>query len=407
MREERIVVTGYGIISSLGYGVQRTLDALQKGESHIGPSLHLSTIHKELPVGEVPYSTDELKQQLNIPANQTITRTPLLAMMALKEAITTSSLTDPTRTAFINGTTVGGMEMSEELYWGFYEGEKTDYIAAHDCGAGTEIASKLFGHFDRMTTVSTACSSAANSLILGCDLIRSGRVDAAIVGGTEALSKFHLNGFNSLMILEKKNCTPFDKESHGLNLGEGAAYLVIERESVAIARGARIICEVSGYANTCDAFHQTATSGQAIGATTAMKKALEKSQLSASDIDYINAHGTGTPDNDLHESIALKNVFGENVPSFSSTKSYTGHTTSAAGGVEAVISVLCLEHGFMPANVGFQAPIEETGLTPVLTTTKKTLKHVMSNSFGFGGNDSVCIFSQYNPSQEERKEGQV
>ena len=267
------------------------------------------------------------------------------------------------------------------------------YIKAHDCGAGTEMASHLFGHFKMMTTISTACSSAANSIILGADLIKAGKVKAAIVGGTESLSKFHLNGFNSLMILEHQPCRPFDKNNQGLNLGEGAGFIIIEDESSALKRGANIICELSGYANACDAYPQTATSANSEGATAAMTKAISNSHLQPSDIDYINAHGTGTADNDLHESIALKRVFGENVPDFSSTKGFTGHTTSAAGAVESVISIIALQNGFIPANIGFSEPIEETGLKPVSKTTPKELTHVMTNSFGFGGNDSSVLLS--------------
>lgn len=395
---EKIVVTGYGIISSLGSGVEKTREALLKEEKSIGRVAHLCTKHTEIPCGEVKESDEELKHQLGIGNDVVITRTPLLALIALKEALETSKLTDKISTAFINGTTVGGMEKSEKYYNDFFEGKHTEYIAAHDCGAGTELVSHLFGRFDFMTTISTACSSAANSVILGADLIKTGRVDAAIVGGTESLSKFHLNGFNSLMILEHQPCRPFEKSNQGLNLGEGAGYIVIERESVAKARGAHILCELSGYANTCDAFHQTATSETSEGEYKAMTQALHKAHLETTDIDYINAHGTGTADNDLHESIALKRVFGEHIPPFSSTKSFTGHTTSAAGAVESVISILALQHGFIPANLGFSEPIEATGLIPVKKTIQKELNHVMTNSFGFGGNDSSCIFSKYQPS---------
>lgn len=392
---EKIVVTGYGIISSLGIGVDKTKEALLKEERSIGKVFHLQTEHTDIPCGEVKESDDELRKHLGIAGDYIVTRTPLLAMTAFKEALQTSGITDSTNTAFINGTTVGGMEKSELYYNEFFNGKHTEYITAHDCGAGTEQVGQLFGHFSFMTTISTACSSAANSIILGADLIKAGKVDAAIVGGTESLSKFHLNGFNSLMILEHEACRPFDKNNQGLNLGEGAAFLVIEKESNAQKRGAHILCELAGYANTCDAFHQTATSAESTGAYLAMSKALQNAGLNATDIDYINAHGTGTEDNDIHESIALKRVFGENIPPFSSTKSYTGHTTSAAGAVESVISIIALLNNFMPANIGFSEPIAATGLRPIVHTTKKQLNTIMTNSFGFGGNDSSCIFSKY------------
>ncbi len=393
----RIVVTGMGIICSLGCGTEEVFASLRAGVACVGAARHLRTIHTELPVGEVSMSNEEMISLLGLPADMVVTRTPLLGMVAFQQAVNQAGLTDATRTAFVNGTTVGGMEKSEQYYLDFFEGKHTEYIGAHDCGAGTEQIGRLFGHLDSMCTISTACSSATNAIIMGANLIKSGRVEAAIVGGTESLSKFHLNGFNSLMILDHDNCKPFDKNRNGLNLGEGAAYLVIESEESARARGCEPICELSGYANACDAFHQTATSPEGEGAYLAMKGALAKAGLRPSDIDYINAHGTGTGNNDQCESVAIKRVFGDEMPRFSSTKAFTGHTTSAAGAVEAVISILALTNNYIPANLNFSEPIEETGLTPVSEGMESvSLRHVMSNSFGFGGNDSSCIFSKIN-----------
>ena len=384
-----------GIICGLGCGTRAVFDALRAGKPAIGTVRHLRTSHTELPVSEVAMSDEEMIEMLRLPSDMVVTRTPLLGMVAFQQAVEQSGLTDAVRTAFVNGTTVGGMEKSEQYYLEFFEGKHTEYIAAHDCGAGTEQIGRLFGHLDAMYTISTACSSATNALIMGANLIRSGKADAAIVGGTESLSKFHLNGFNSLMILDHEPCKPFDKNRNGLNLGEGAAYLVIETAESARKRGATPLCELSGYANACDAFHQTATSPDGEGPFLAMTGALNRAGLKPADIDYINAHGTGTGNNDLCESVAIKRVFGDHVPPFSSTKSFTGHTTSAAGAVEAVISILSLTNGFIPANLNFSSAIEESGLTPVTKGLSDVdLRHVMSNSFGFGGNDSSCIFSK-------------
>ena len=384
-----------GIICGLGCGTRAVFDALRAGKPAIGKVHHLRTSHEELPVSEVALSNEEMIGMLRLPSDMVVTRTPLLGMVAFRQAVEQSGLTDAVRTAFVNGTTVGGMEKSEQYYLDFFEGKHTEYIAAHDCGAGTEQIGRLFGHLDAMYTISTACSSATNALIMGANLIRSGKADAAIVGGTESLSKFHLNGFNSLMILDHEPCKPFDKNRNGLNLGEGAAYLVIETAESARKRGATPLCELSGYVNACDAYHQTATSPEGEGPFLAMTGALNRAGLKPADIDYINAHGTGTGNNDLCESVAIKRVFGDRVPPFSSTKSFTGHTTSAAGAVEAVISILSLTNGFIPANLNFSSAIEESGLTPVTKGLSDVdLRHVMSNSFGFGGNDSSCIFSK-------------
>ena len=223
-------------------------------------------------------------------------------------------------------------------------------------------------------------------------MIRCGEADIVVVGGSECITKFHLNGFNSLMILDTEPCRPFDATRNGLNLGEGAAYLVLESEESAKRRGAKAQALLSGYGNACDAFHQTASSPEGEGAYLAMKKALEMAEIQPSDIDYINAHGTGTPNNDTSESQAMIRLFDGEVPPVSSTKPFTGHTTSASGSIEAVFCILALQHGFLPVNLNWSQPMEN-GIVPVSQPVKKTLKHVLCNAFGFGGNDSSLLLS--------------
>ena len=399
---DAIVVTGMGIVTGIGVGVESTLDALLHCRSGVGAVRYLSTAHTDIPVCEVPMTEGEMRQRMDIPADVVTTRTPLLSLMAMREALQQSHLQpDSGRVALINGTTVGGMEKSEQLYLGFFDDKDVAYIAAHDCGAGTAYAADFFGRFSQTTTISTACSSASNAIILGANLIKSGRADKAVVGGTECLSKFHLNGFNTLMILDRERCRPFDDGRNGLNLGEGAAFLVIERESDAKARGAEILCTLEGYANSCDAFHQTATSPEGEGAYLAMTQALADSGLQPSDIDYINAHGTGTQNNDSSEGNAILRVFGNDYPPISSTKAFTGHCTSAAGSVEAVISILAMQHGFIPPSLGFETPMADVPVVPQKSLkTGVSLTHVMTNSFGFGGNDSSLIFGKYQPEKQ-------
>lgn len=225
-------------------------------------------------------------------------------------------------------------------------------------------------------------------------MIKAGLVDIAVVGGSEALSKFHLNGFNTLMILDGERCRPFDKDRAGINLGEGAAYLVIESESSAKARGAEILGELSGYANTCDAYHQTASSDNGDGAYLSMTKALAMAGLQPDEIDYVNAHGTGTPNNDITELAAMRRVFGDKLPKFSSTKAFTGHTTSASGSIESVICLLAINRGFIPVNLGFKNEIDNDA-KPVDKTIIAEVDHVVDNAFGFGGNDTTLIFSKH------------
>ena len=395
--KESIVITGSGIVSSIGLDKQETLSSLLAGKSGVSPVRYLKTAHREFPVGEVPLSDEEMKSRLGINAEPT-TRTVLMGMLALDEALGEARLlgTDGRRAILVSGTTVGGMDKSEQFFSDYLQNDsRNDYIKIHDCGTTTDMIASRFGIFSMATTVSTACSSAANALILGANLIRSGLTDIAVVGGTECITKFHLNGFHSLMILDREPCRPFDATRAGLNLGEGAAWIVLEREHSALQRGVPILARLSGYGNACDAFHQTASSDDGEGAFLAMDKALRMAGLQPSDIDYVNAHGTGTPNNDASESQALRRLFGSSLPPVSSTKGMTGHTTSASGAIESVISLLALRHRFIPANVGWHTPMDN-GITPVSHVMPDTnLRHVMCNSFGFGGNDSSLIISLY------------
>jgi len=195
------------------------------------------------------------------------------------------------------------------------------------------------------------------------------------------------------MILDKEHCHPFDESRKGLNLGEAAAYLVLEKESEALKKKKKIYAYVSGYANANDAHHQTASSHDGTGPYLAMNHALEKAGLQPAEIDYINVHGTGTENNDLTESIALKRLFNDKVPPFSSTKAFTGHTLGAAGVIESVFSIIALQEQKLLPNINFKNKIEETGLVPVTEVKEAKIDHVLTNSFGFGGNDSSLIFS--------------
>lgn len=372
------------------------LSSLLNHKSGLGEIQYLATAHHEFPVGEVKLSDEEMIEILNLPDDGYYTRTFLMGAIALKEAIETSGLSSEMirNAAFINGTTVGGMDKSEIHYQDFLSSDKfKGYIRTHDCGACTDLIAALFGKFAMVTTLSTACSSAANSIILGANLLESGRFDTVIAGGSECLTKYHLNGFNTLRILDTENCRPFDATRAGINLGEGAAYVVLERMSSALKRGVKPICRLSGWGNACDAFHQTATSENGDGAYKAMNNALEMARLSPSDIDYINAHGTGTQNNDLTEGNALKRVFGDILPFMSSTKSFTGHTTSASGSIETVICALAILNKFTPVNLNYSNPMNN-GIKPVVEDNRGiNLNHVMCNSFGFGGNDSSLIIS--------------
>lgn len=396
----KIFVTGAGIISALGNGLETTLQALMEGRSGVGAIHHLRTGHADIPAGEVAASNAEMAEMLGVGYPESELRTVLMGAIAAREALTAARLSDADvrRAAFISGTTVGGMDKTEECFRKIFESNAaTDEVAElqyNDCGITTRLIARRTGHFAMMTTASTACSSAANAIILGANMIRAGMYDIVVAGGSEALTRFHLNGFNTLMILDRDRCRPFDRDRAGINLGEGAAYIVLESETSALNRGVTPLAELSGYANTCDAFHQTASSADGEGPYRAMSEALEMAGLTPADISYINAHGTGTPNNDASEMAAMKRIFGEKLPPFSSTKPLTGHATSAAGAIEAVICLLALREHFIPASAGFANPIDG-GEAPVTVTVRDVeLNHVISNSFGFGGNDSSLIFSR-------------
>lgn len=393
---EQIWITGAGIISSIGVGKEETCRSLLEERSGIGQLKYLKTEHHEFPVGEVKLTDDEMCQRLNIDKSVPMTRTALMGMLALQEAIADAGLKkdDLKNVGIVSGTTVGGMDKSELYYLDFLENDtRNEYIRTHDCGACTEMIADHFGRFAFATTISTACSSAANAIVLGADMIRNGDAECVIVGGSECITKFHLNGFNSLMILDKEHCRPFDATRAGLNLGEGAAFIVLESESHARRRNCKAKAVLAGYANACDAFHQTASSPDGEGAFRSMTAALQMAGLDYTKIDYINAHGTGTPNNDASESSAIRRIWGDVVPRMSSTKSFTGHTTSASGSIETVICLLAIQNGFVPANLNFCTEDAQC-IRPVEKTIRNMkLNNVLCNSFGFGGNDTSIVIS--------------
>lgn len=391
-----ISVTGLGIICSIGNDADSVLDSLRKKESGVGSMKYLHSKHSYLPVGEVQLSNDQMKDMLGIKDETPMSRTTLMGAIAIRQALNHAGITveelNGKRVALISGTTVGGMDLTEN----YYEQMKTDdsllYLPkSNECGKSTEEMAEIIGLTDAQTcTISTACSSALNSIILGSEMLKRDEVDVVIAGGSEALSRFHLNGFNTLMILDKEQCRPFDDTRAGLNLGEGAAFVVLEKNSD------KSLAFVAGYGNRCDAFHQTASSDNGEGAYLAMKDALEMARLKPEDIQYVNAHGTGTPNNDITESQSLKRIFGENMPEISSTKAFTGHTTSASGSIEAVICILAMQNNFTPANLGWENKIEG-GIVPTLGNDNIVLENVICNSFGFGGNDSSMVISKSAP----------
>lgn len=394
-----VAITGMGIISAIGNNVEENYTSLIERKIGISKISKINTIHKDhIMVGEIAFTNQELEQQLELSPNNNYSRTALLGLTAAKEAINNAGISDINnyKTGLISATSVGGMDKTEAYYYDYFENKAAQkYIEGHHAGHSTQkIAEQLGIEQSFVSTISTACSSAANAIMLGARLIKSGQLDRVIVGGTDCLSKFTINGFKSLMILSDTYNSPFDENRKGLNLGEAAAFLVLESNKIVQAKNKPVLAYVKGYGNANDAYHQTASSENGEGATLAMQQALKTAELSSSDISYINAHGTATGNNDLSEGRAILRVFENAVPDFSSTKAYTGHTLAAAGAIEAVYSVLALQNNMVYPNLNFKTQMKEFNLTPQLELKKKALKTVMSNSFGFGGNCSTIIFSK-------------
>ncbi len=394
-----VAITGMGIISAIGNNVEENYNSLISGNKGIYRISKLDTIHKNaIMVGEITLTNKELEEQLGIPLNNNYSRTALLGLVAAKEAIANANILDITahKTGLISATSVGGMDMTEKYYYDYLESDANrKYIEGHHAGDSTQkIAEELGIKESLVTTISTACSSAANAIMYGARLIKAGKLDRVVVGGADCLSKFTINGFKTLMILSDTYNTPFDENRKGLNLGEAAAFLVLESDAIVEKENKKVLAYVKGYGNANDAYHQTASSENGDGATLAMQKALKVANIKADAIDYINAHGTATGNNDLSEGRAILRVFKNAVPDFSSTKPYTGHTLAAAGGIEAVYSILALQNNVIFPNLNFKTPMKEFAITPQKELKEKELNTVLSNSLGFGGNCSTVIFSK-------------
>ncbi len=392
----RIFISGMGVISAVGKNVAENHASLSAGKCGIKPmELIDSKYAGQLPCGEIKITTPELTQLLNA-SEPGITRTTLLALHAFDEAIKNAGLTNEqicdNGTALISSSTVGGMCLTDELYSDAQQtGSGSPYLSSYDCSSVAMYLQERYKLNGLINTINTACSSSANAIMYGARLIKSGRAQRAIVGGVDCLAKFTINGFNALHILSAATCTPFDANRKGLNLGEGAAFLVLEKEEDLTNRKA--YAELTGYCNSNDAYHPSSLSDEGDGPFLAMQGALQTAQLAPAGIGFINAHGTATENNDAVESKAMLRLFAT-PPPFASTKSNTGHTLGAAGAIEAVYSILNLVHQEIYPSLNFKNAIATTGLIPVEMYKKIPLQHIMSNSFGFGGNCTSLIFSK-------------
>jgi 3-oxoacyl-[acyl-carrier-protein] synthase I len=391
-------IGGGGVICGIGNTLPECVEAFKSMSTGAATMDRLTSAHRDsFPVAEVKADNETLAARAGLPAH--ISRTALLSLIAAREAWESTGLGDIRnyRVGFVSANTVGGMDKTEEFFAEYMQDPQSGHlhqVINHECGSVTEVVADALGIRHHITTISTACSSGANALMYGSRLIRNNMVDVVIAGGTDALTRFTLNGFNTLMILDTESSRPFDETRRGLNLGEGAGYVVLVKDSLVSDLKQQPWCKLSGFANANDAYHQTASSPDGIGNYMAMKGALEMSGLKPSDISYINLHGTGTQNNDSSEGLAVERLFAPHYPPVSSTKSFTGHTLGASGGIEAVFSALAIRDGYLYPNANFSTRMKETPFSPVTAfSAGNDIKHVMSNSFGFGGNCSSLIFS--------------
>tara|TARA_B110000459_G_C16579993_1_gene480823 strand:+ start:306 stop:1475 length:1170 start_codon:yes stop_codon:yes gene_type:complete len=387
-----ISITGVGITSAIGMNLKENLDSLQNLKSGISKIELISGLKENFLGGEIKFTDKELSFiAFGKNKKETLPRSLLLSLISAKEAWGENTINSKIRTVIIGATTVGGMDLSEKC---LEKDKRIRTLEDNNSGLIIDYLGDYFKLDNFKTTISTACSSSTNAIMLGSRMIKNGLADRVLVGGGDSLTKFTVKGFNSLRIYDNELCKPFDNKRKGLNLGEAAAYIVLENnKSMEITKNKKI-ASILGWGNANDAYHQTASSPEGEGAKKSMKLALEEANLSSIDIDYINAHGTATSNNDLSEGRAIEKLFGEK-QLFSSTKAYTGHTLAAAGIVECIYSILSIQNNTIFPTLNYKNQMSELKITPVTHLKKnKEINVILSNSFGFGGNNATIIIGE-------------
>jgi len=362
-----------GIISAMGIGVDATLEALKRAATGIRAlTLFPCPFETPLPVGEVEHLP---RVAVDRP------RTHQLALVAAQEALKHA---DTAPDMVIMGVTTGGMLSTER---DLKQGRRIPRFSPyHAAGSVAEVIAEEYGCGGPVMTVSTACSSGAVAIKLALEALRQGAARTVLVGGADSLCRLTYYGFNSLQIVDRRGARPMDRDRQGMNVGEGAAMLLLE---AARQPPGRAVAEILGGGLSCDAHHPAAPHPEGRGAYDAMTAALSDAGLTPSAIDYVNLHGTGTVENDLSEAVAVRRVFQAHLPPVSSVKGSFGHSLAASGVIEAVVAALCIREGFMPANVGWRHRDEAIGFRPLDAPRTCPVGKVLSNSFGFGGNNAV------------------
>ena len=369
-----VYISGRGIISSMGSGLAATEQTLRENRSAIKPLELFSLLQSSpLPVGQVP----------DLDESESLPRTHLLARIAARQAM--DGCSHPLD-AIILGTTTGGILTTEEM---LKNNEQNKELYRHH-GLNT-VADSIAAELNctgPALVVSTACSSGAVAIAMALKILRNGQAKTVLAGGVDSLSRLTYFGFHSLQLVDQSGCKPLDQNRQGMAVAEGAAMLLLTTE-----KPENCTAELLGAGLSCDAYHAAAPHPEGQGAFMAMQNALADAGLTPEDISYINLHGTGTPDNDLAESKALRRLF-TTLPPLSSIKGASGHSLAAAGAIEAVVATITLSSGLMPANTGLQNVDPVLGLMPLVDPLEHPAKAVLSNSFGFGGNNGSLVFGK-------------
>ena len=385
----RIAVTGLGAVSPFGAGVKAYWTGVAAGTCAITPVTLFDTDGLRCSVAaEVPDLTGSVRRS----------RADRLALAAAAEALEDARVTRRERAdvALLVGAVGGGMLEAEAWYWaraGQGTGGRLSAVRSTLPSSHADVVAHRLGVYGPRETLVTACSSGAAALAMAADLIADGVVDVALAGGADALTRICYMGFSALKLLDPAPCRPFDRARRGMSIGEGAAFVVLEKEGRARARGARVYAELAGAGMTTDAYHVTAPQPDGEGMARAMRAALGQAGIAPAAVGYANAHGTATPQNDRIEARALREVFGEGALLVSSTKSMIGHTMAAAGSLEAVATVLALAHDLVPPTVNLETPDPDVAFDCVPGVARDVrLEHAISNSFGFGGQNVTLLF---------------
>jgi 3-oxoacyl-[acyl-carrier-protein] synthase II len=397
----RVFVTGIGIVSPLARGARSTMDALMRGERAFRP-IQLFDASAQRTTWAAEVSDFSVAEVAPVKDRETWSRTDAMAVLAAREALAHARL-DPSDSDVdlaVGGTT-GGMFETEHLLAEMVRDpsrqEPVALMLSHPLSATADRMRATLGPFRRARSLCSACSGGANAILLGGAWIRAGRADRVLAGGADGLCRLTFSGFNALGAVAQDACRPFDRRRMGLGLGEGAAFLVLESERAAKARGVTVLAELAGWGVGSEAHHITIPEKEGSTAASLVLSALERGCVATTELDYVNAHGTGTPLNDAMEAAALHRALGGEVSRIrvSSCKGQIGHTLGASGAIEAAVTVMAVERGEIPPTGGLEEPDPECDLVHVMGTGQRApVRAAISNSFGFGGTDTVLLFTR-------------